>query len=96
MGRVLNQTVLAGGVVYPAGTAETKELAEKITNPAHWTGEASSESTDTGYDGLKVDELKATIAARNEGRDEAKQIPATGNKADLVAALEADDAANAG
>lgn len=38
-----------------------------------------------------VAELKAEIARRNEGRDEADQIPASGNKSDLIAALKADD-----
>lgn len=39
MGRTLSRTVVAGGVVYPAGTAATPELEKKITNPAHWTGD---------------------------------------------------------
>lgn len=43
------------------------------------------------YDDMKVDDLRAEIAQRNAGRDEATQIPATGNKPDLVAALVADD-----
>lgn len=42
---------------------------------------------------LKVDELRAEVERRNEGRDEADQIVPEGTKkADLVAALEADDA----
>jgi len=44
-----------------------------------------------GYADQRVDDLKAEIDSRNEGRDEADLIPATGVKADLVAALEADD-----
>ena len=36
-------------------------------------------------------DLKAEIAARNDGRDDSEKIPTDGNKADLVAALEADD-----
>jgi hypothetical protein len=46
----------------------------------------------TGHNALKVPELKAEIEKRNEGRDEADLISAEGNKADLVAALDADDA----
>lgn len=42
-------------------------------------------------DDLTIPELKAEIARRNEGRDEADQIPASGNKPDLIAALAADD-----
>ncbi len=45
-----------------------------------------------GYGARKVDELKAEIARRNAGRDEADQLPADGKKGELVAALEADDA----
>jgi hypothetical protein len=33
-----------------------------------------------GYDSQLVDDLKAEIARRNEGRDEADRIPASGNK----------------
>ena len=43
------------------------------------------------YRGMKVADLRALIADRNEGRDEADLIPDDGTKADLVAALEADD-----
>lgn len=50
-----------------------------------------SDDSGSGYDGLKVDELKAEIERRNEGRDDADLIPTDGKKADLIAALEADD-----
>lgn len=41
---------------------------------------------------LTVPELEAEIASRNEGRDEADLIkPQSGKKADLLAALSADD-----
>lgn len=33
----LNKTVLAGGVVYPAGTPATEELLDRI-QPKHWDG----------------------------------------------------------
>ena len=38
-----------------------------------------------------VADLKEEIAQRNEGRDEADQISASGNKSDLIAAIAADD-----
>lgn len=38
MTRKLNRTVLAGGVIYPAGTEATDELEKAITNPAYWDG----------------------------------------------------------
>lgn len=46
------------------------------------------------YDDLKVPDLKAEIDRRNEGReDDAKVKPDSDKKADLIAALEVDDAA---
>ena len=44
-----------------------------------------------GYSAMKVADLKAEIERRNEGRDEADRLPDDGRKADLIAALEADD-----
>lgn len=46
-----------------------------------------------GYEGMKVADLKAEIDRRNEGRGEADLLSSDGKKADLVAVLEADDAA---
>ena len=43
---------------------------------------------------MRVSDLKAEIDKRNKGRDEANRIAADGKKADLVAALEADNAAS--
>lgn len=43
------------------------------------------------YRGMKVADIRALIADRNDGRDEADLIPDDGTKAALVAALEADD-----
>lgn len=37
------------------------------------------------------DDLLEEIARRNQGRDEADQIPTQGNKPDLIKAIEADD-----
>jgi hypothetical protein len=48
-----------------------------------------------GYAALKVADLKAEIQRRNEGRDDADLIPTKGKQAELVAYLEADDAAAA-
>lgn len=42
-------------------------------------------------DDLTVAELKDEIANRNAGREESDQIPTTGNKPDLIAAISADD-----
>jgi hypothetical protein len=60
------------------------------------------EPEDESYSTWDAKELQAEIAKRNEGRDEENQIAPEGTgkdgrlrKADLVAALEADDEANA-
>ena len=48
------------------------------------------------YADLKAPDLKAEIERRNDGReDDAKITPAGKKNADLIAALEADDAAQA-
>lgn len=59
----------------------TLDKGEKINEP------------DTGYSTQKVDDLRAEIDRRNQGRDEADALSTEGKKADLVAALEADDSA---
>ena len=62
-------------------------------------GEASDDSDSTepkGLSDLTVAELKAEVEKRNEGReDDAKIAPESQKKDDLVAALEADDKAQA-
>lgn len=85
MARVLNTTVMVGDTIYPAGTPES-EIDGEVTADV-WDGEAAGGR----YVDLKVDELKAEIAKRNEGRDDADLISDEGKKADLVAALELDD-----
>jgi hypothetical protein len=52
----------------------------------------ASSPTAGGYASMKVADLKAEIERRNEGREEPDRLPGDGKKADLVAALEADDA----
>ena len=49
------------------------------------------------YADLSKSDLKAEVEARNEARDEDDliEVDAPGNKAELIAALEADDAAQA-
>jgi hypothetical protein len=51
----------------------------------------SSEEDDTPYEEWTVDELKEEIDARNEQRDGESHISKTGNKAELIEALEQDD-----
>lgn len=71
-----------------------------ITNPKVWAEEETTgadeavPATDAAvpdYSAMKVADLRDLIADRNEGRAESDLIPDDGTKADLVAALEADD-----
>lgn len=66
-----------------------------------WTREGDAPATPDdevtgagGYADTKVDDLKAEIERRNEGRGDADRLSTTGVKADLIAALQADDDAN--
>lgn len=61
-----------------------------ITNPHVWDGadeKAAAEGDSSQYESMKLDELKGALAGR--------ELPTNGNKADLVARLEADDTAKA-
>lgn len=49
------------------------------------------EAEAVGYESMTVAELKAEIGDRNSVRETADRIPTDGVKADLIAALEADD-----
>lgn len=97
--RKLTKTVVHKGNVYPAGTPESDiDNASKIGADV-WSGGSSASTKATkdddsgpaGYDALKVADLKAEIEKRNKGRDDADLLPVDGKKAELVAALTADD-----
>lgn len=79
MGRRLNTYVTVGSVTYGPGDVPD-DVASQIDAP----GVFEEEDTGGGYAAMKVDELKDELARRG--------LPADGKKADLVAALEADDA----
>ncbi len=52
----------------------------------------SAEADPEGYEASKVPVLEAEVASRNTDReDDDKVVPASGKKADLIAALVADD-----
>lgn len=97
MARKLAANVYVGEDLYRAGTSPAKEIADQITNPKAWAGGAS-ESEDSGDAGEKPmskwtkDELVAEVEKRNVDREDDAKLPATGTKAELLAALEADDA----
>lgn len=48
MARKLRRSVVVGGTLVPAGTAETPDLAKAVTNDAAWEGKAEKESKDSG------------------------------------------------
>lgn len=56
-----------------------------------WSDADEGEPAAEGYAARTVADLRAEIERRNEGRDEAGLLSAEGRKADLVAALQADD-----
>ncbi|MET1061746.1 MAG: hypothetical protein ABWX71_02525 [Aeromicrobium sp.] len=94
--KVLASNVFVGGRLFLAGDSPEKEYADQITNPKAWGGDepADADEGGKGYDGKKVDELaeeadKRGLEVEGTGKD-GKVV-----KADLVAALEADDAASA-
>ena len=101
MSRKLATNVTVEGDTYAAGTVPPKEIADKITHPRAWatedsadSGDSGSGSGDKGYAGMKPDELQALADERE------LKVTGTGKdgnvlKGDLVAALEADDAAKA-
>lgn len=94
--------VLAGQPVpdWAEGLVHVDDFADASDAPAGAKGQPEPQDEDpdgdtgTGTGGEKtpsVAELKAEIATRNEGREEADQItPASTKKADLIAALAAD------
>lgn len=78
--------------------------AKKITNPSAWVGADEADDTDDGDNGEAVPyakwkkaDLEAEVAKRNEGREDDDQIvvDGKGTVADLAAALEGDDVAQA-
>lgn len=99
-GKALVAFVHIGGEVYGPGSEVPVDVAKRITNPAAWGGSSDSADDDSEggepdavkYSDTKVPDLKAKIESRNEGREEGDLISLDGVKADLVAALEADDA----
>jgi hypothetical protein len=67
-------------------SVEADYLAQGFTRP----GQVAPVALE--YSAMKVADLKSLIGERNAGRDEVDLIPTDGKKADMVAALEADDA----
>lgn len=107
MGRKLAMFTTVDGDTYPAGTEVPDDVAKQITNPKAWGETASVNQTDPGADPEANDwgsksakDLQAEVDRRNDEREDDAAIVLNGTgkdgkvvKADLVAALEADDAA---
>lgn len=91
MSKKLAVNVTVGGDTYAAGTEVPADVAKQITNPKAW-GEGSADADVTAYADMKVPDLKAEIESRNESRDGEDQLSTSGNKAELVELLNADDA----
>jgi hypothetical protein len=88
MGRFVNSKT---NVVVSVADDKDSRFASPLWR-AH-DGGSESGSAGEGYDALTVPKLKAEIERRNDGRDPAALLSVEGKKADLVAALQADDAA---
>lgn len=100
MSNQLANNVTVEGTTYKAGETVPKDVADKIDHPRAWSTDDADTSDDSGstggddkgYASLKVADLKAEIEKRNDGREDDAKLSTEGNKGDLVAALEADDA----
>jgi len=83
-----------------ATVSVSDEKAERLLSQGFKAPGAAAESEKSGkaegYNALKVADLRAEIEKRNEGREEDAALSTEGKKVDLVAALEADDAAASG
>lgn len=84
-------------VTFPAGTVVSDKVAKGITNPKAWE-QAEPEATEPkAIADMTKAELEAEVAARNASRPEAEALDVgKGTKAELLAALEADNAAGQG
>ena len=80
--------------VLPESEPAIARTEEEQNADAEQDAEQTPEQTDpSAYEAMTVAELKAEIAFRNEGRTDADRLSTDGVKADLVAALVADDEA---
>lgn len=74
-------------------TAEAASAAEGEGGDAaaEYADEETADGGDVAYGSMRVADLRALIEQRNEGRADEAQLSTEGSKADLIAALEADD-----
>jgi len=97
-GNRVAQLIQRGGVI-PGGVDE-KQLERlvdrgliEVVEAEEAEADSADEADEGAYEGVNVADLKAEIKKRNEGREgDAKVVPAEpGNRAEIVAALIADD-----
>lgn len=89
----LSANTTIGNMTYPADSVPPKEIAKQITNPKAWGGSLPEFEADSAYSSMKVADLKAEIEKRNADREDDAKLSDEGNKAALIAVLDADDAA---
>ena len=81
-------------ITNPKAWSVTDESVSESAQSEHPDSEPDPGAGRSGdYESQTVAELREEIKARNEGRDDADRVSGDGNKADLVAALVADDEA---
>jgi hypothetical protein len=78
-----------------ATVSVSDEKADRLVSQGYKPfASAAPADSKSPYSSMKVDELREEIDARNRGREEADSLSLEGKKADLVATLDADDAAS--
>lgn len=80
----------------PDEPVEDESTTDAEPGPEEAGGQPEDTETATGsdYEAMTVTDLRSEIRSRNEdGRDDDAKMPTDGVKADLIAALEADDQA---
>ncbi len=85
-----------GATVIVADAKVERLIGQGFTTKKTHRGEtkkSAPDDEDSPYKGLKVADLKALIAQRNEGREPDSRLSTDGKLAELRAALEADDKA---
>lgn len=94
MGRLIANTLVrmpdTGEIVVLNAGEDVPEWALSLVGD-HIVDADDDNDAEDGYESMTVADLRAEIESRNEGREEADLIPSDGKKADLVAALDADD-----
>lgn len=87
MTRILTHDTLAPGALE---VHSQRVYTQKVSEG--WREVPAEEAPPLGYEANTVEQLREEIRRRNEDRDDAARLSVSGNKAELVEALEEDDA----